>query len=46
MYMDKEIEEFIDSKYFPINEGEMMMFTRDEVIELMSEFLAELDAVK
>ena len=46
MYMDKEIEEFIHKRYFPIDDDTPMYFEEDEVIKLLSDFLAELDGIK
>ena len=46
MYMDKEVEEFIHKRFFRIDEDTEMYFTEEEVIKLMSDFLAEIDGVK
>lgn len=43
MYLDKEIREFINKKYSKIDEVTEMYFTEDEVVELISEFVSELE---
>ena len=43
VYLDKEIREFINKKYSKIDEATEMCFTEDEVVELISEFVSELE---